>query len=134
MHLSDWLKVMIMTRNNHEYIMHYLICILLILIPVSFGTHYHDFNTFFNNHNNSSEQCNDGDIIQYITKIHTEYLQRICQDSNLQGLEYSGGLLAKCETCKEEEVVGFVKYEDGKSHPTMLSPSLQCSFCFHKYE
>lgn len=68
---------------------------------------------------------------QYIIDIHTQYLKKICQDSNLQGLEYWGGPLVKCVCeCGDKEVLEFVKYENGDSVETKPA----CSYCFHLYD
>ena len=67
----------------------------------------------------------------YITKVHTEYLQKICQDSNLQGLEYYGGPLVKCD-CGEEEIVEFVGYADGRTQKPRFE--LWCTSCPKKHD
>ena len=65
----------------------------------------------------------------FITKVHTEYLQRICQSSNLQGLEYYGGPLVKCTNCGDEGIIEFVGYENGKTKRS----SSHCSECSKLY-
>ena len=46
---------------------------------------------------------------QYIVYIHEKYLSKICEKSELQGLKYHGGPIAKCN-CLEERVLYCVSF------------------------
>lgn len=80
-------------------------------------------------HSYSSKQC-DRAPSQYITKMHG-YIQAVCQDSKIPGIEYYAGPLAQCKECGKKEVVEFVQYKDGQSHRI---PSPHCSLCFKRYD
>lgn len=63
---------------------------------------------------NNCSSCDEKAPSQFITKIHSEYLKRICEGSNLEGLEYYGGPLVKCELCAgEKRLIRFVGYKEG---------------------
>lgn len=46
----------------------------------------------------------------FIKKMHDNYLRRICDESELQGLCYDGGPLGECP-CPRTRVLEFVSYD-----------------------
>ena len=79
----------------------------------------------------------------YILLIHREFLQEICDNSNLEGLTYHGGpLLEKCVTpeCSWRGVLPFISYpelEETELEETDCSPKVTCTCegdCNHEYD
>ena len=62
-------------------------------------------------------------------KIHRDYLQKICQESGLQGLRYYGGPLATC-CCSQPRILEFVSYDvDQKDNKDGDDQKPECSAC-----
>ena len=67
----------------------------------------------------------------YISLIHREFLQKICDESELQGLTYHGGPLGcPWPRCSWKGVLPFVSYPE----ETDYSPKVICELCNRKYD
>ena len=65
--------------------------------------------------------------------FHHEFLQKICEESNLQGLKYHGGpLIQKCATpeCLWRGVLHSIDYPEKPDY----SPKVTCHKCNHEYD
>ena len=71
----------------------------------------------------------------YISLFHHEFLQQICEKSDLQGLTYHGGpLIKKCVTpeCPWNGVLTFVSHPEPAESD--YSPKVLCEKCNHEYD
>ena len=79
----------------------------------------------------SSSSKDSSSPTHHIDTMHTEYLQKICSLSNLEGLRYVGGpLLDPCTVCGETQVVRYVSYFEGEDLPSKS----ECPNCHEGYD